>query len=152
MVLCCEGHLYPVSSSHPLPFHVASSSLWHSRLGHSSSEVLSKMSLGSMLQIHKAFCKPCALYKSHKLPFNSNTGIAPFSFYLIHSDVWMSSTSSNFGFRYYALFIDDYSRYLWIFPKRARLEVLMHFETLYHMVRNIFNYSIKFFQMDSGTE
>lgn len=140
----CEDHLYPIGPSCQLAFHAISFSLWYSRLGHSS--------LGSMSQINKAFCKPCALSQSHKLPFNSNTVIAPFPYYLIHSDVWISSTPSNFGFRYYVLFIDDYSRYLWIYPKQARLEVLMHFETLYHMVHNIFNYSINFFQMDSGTE
>lgn len=112
----CKNHLYVVSLSRSFAFHAVSSSLWHSRLGLPSFEVLSKLSLGSMSTLHKEFCKPCAISKSHKLRFHSNKVIALFPFYLIHSDVWMSSTPSTSGFRYYILLSDDYSRYSWIFP------------------------------------
>lgn len=148
----CEDHLYLVSSSRPSTFHVFSSSLWYSCLDHRSSEVLSKLSLGFISILNKAFCKPYALSKSHKVPFNSNK-ITSFSHYLIYSDLWTSSTLSlSPVFSYYVLFSVDYSRYSWIFPMRAKTEVFMHFESLYNMVTSIFNSFIKFLQTNDDME
>lgn len=64
----------------------------------------------------------------------------------------MSSTLSNFGFFYYVLFKDDYNCYSWIFPIRAKSKVFLHFESLYNMVNNIFNSSIKFLQTTGDME
>lgn len=89
-----------------------------------------------MSKLNKAFFKPCALSKSNKLPFISNNISAPFPFYLIHSNVWMSSTSSLSSFPSYVLFPNDHSRYSWILPMRAKSEVFTHFESLCNMVKN----------------
>ncbi|KAJ9566493.1 LOW QUALITY PROTEIN: hypothetical protein OSB04_002459 [Centaurea solstitialis] len=153
----CKDGLYPLSSSSlpssPQALATVHSSLWHHRLGHPSDAVLSslKSTLGSSLS-HPKFCHDCAVSKSHKLPFPSNKTFATSLFHIIHSDVWMSSTVSVTGFKYYVLFTDEYSRFTWLYPMRHKNEVLTHFQTLVALLRNLFNKSIKYLQSDNGTE
>lgn len=151
----CKDGLYPLSFASPQALATFSSTIWHNRLGHPSSSVMSRIgpSLGSSFSSNKQlFCKGCALGKSTQLPFSSNTIHASVPFYLIPSDVWMSPVSSVSGFRYYVLFTDDYTRYSWIYPMRKKSEVFTHFQTFLAIVKNIFNGSVKYFQSDGGTE
>lgn len=152
----CKDGLYPISVSRPRPpaFSALSSSVWHNRLGHPSSSVLSHLSssLGSTFQNKHFFCKGCALGKSTQLPFVKNKNHANFPFYLVHSDVWMSPIPYVSGFRYYVLFTDDYSRFTWIYPMRNKSEVFSHFKIFIAMVHNIFNSTVKYFQSNGGTE
>lgn len=112
----CKDGLYPMSFSSipstPSALATVSSSVWHNRLGHPSSSVLSKLSssLGSTFPSHSKFCTGCALGKSTQLPFSINKNYAPSFFYLIHS-VWMSPITYVTDFHYYVLFTDEYSRY-----------------------------------------
>lgn len=52
---------------------------------------------------------------------------------LIHSDVWgHAPMSSHYGYLYYVTFIDDYTRFTWIFPLKHKSNVFvtfMHFKT-----------------------
>ncbi|CAL9010869.1 unnamed protein product, partial [Prunus brigantina] len=156
----CKDGLYPLSLSSlldsPVPraFATISSSTWHNRLGHPSSLVLSRLrtQLGSQFRLNKEFCTSCALSKSTQLPYFPNQNHAPSLFYLVHSDVWMSSIPSVSGFRYYVLFTDEFSRYSWIYPMKHKSEVFTHFKTFTTMIKNLFNTSIQFLQSDNGTE
>ena len=59
------------------------------------------------------------------MSFNNNESISNSIFELIHSDVWgPSPVASIGGSRYFVVFIDDYSRYSWIFPMQSRSEIL----------------------------
>ncbi|CAH9079866.1 unnamed protein product [Cuscuta europaea] len=71
---------------------------------------------------------------------------------LIHSDVWRSPILSNLGFKYYVCFIDDFSRYTWLYPMRTKAEVFHHFKSFKSLVENLFNTQIKIFQSDGGGE
>ncbi|CAM8973909.1 unnamed protein product [Rhodiola kirilowii] len=153
----CKDGLYPLSfhseSTVPQALVTIHSSMWHSRLGHPSSSVLSRLGshLGSKVSFN-SFCNVCALSKSHKLPFASNKTFSSSLFEIIHSDVWMSPITSPSGFRYYVLFTDECSRYTWLYPMRRKNEVFPHFKTLVAMIKNIFNGSVKYLQSDNGTE
>lgn len=70
----CKDGLYPISFSHPQALAVLSSSMWHNRLSHPSSSVLSHLgsSLSSTFRNKNFFCKGCALGKSTQLPFVQN--------------------------------------------------------------------------------
>ncbi|KAI5343890.1 hypothetical protein L3X38_011766 [Prunus dulcis] len=68
------------------------------------------------------------------------------------SHLWMSPVVSVSGYRYYVLFIDDYTRYSWIFPMRLKSEVFGHFSTFAMYVKTQFSLSIKQFQSDGGKE
>jgi hypothetical protein len=37
-------------------------------------------------------------------------------FDIVHSDLWTSPTLSSGGHRYYILFLDDFTNFLWTFP------------------------------------
>ena len=72
-------------------------------------------------------------------------------FDLIHSDVWgPSSVSSISGSRYFVVFVDDYSRYSWIFHMKHRSELLQVYSNFAKMVETQFSKHIKNFQSDNA--
>ena len=107
---------------------IPSLALWHARLGHTSSSSVQQLAsrglLGSVST--KNFdCVSCQLGKQPVLPFNSSESISTDIFNLIHSDVWgPSPVSSIGGSRYFVVFVDDYSRYSWIFHMKHHSELL----------------------------
>lgn len=130
--------------------------VWHSRLGHPSSAVLSRLvsnkivpTIGSNCS---SFCNSCQLAKSSKLPFSLSNSITTTPLALIHSDVWTSPVENNKGIKYYVVFIDDYSRYSWIYPMKFKHEVFDNFKQFKSLVENAFSTKIKSFQSDGGGE
>ena len=68
---------------------------------------------------------PCQFGKQTALPFNNNVS----SFDLIHYDVWgPSPISTPGGSRYFVIFVDNFSRYTWIylFKNRSELYQIYH--------------------------
>ena len=61
--------------------------------------------------------------KSHKLPLYCTDSISNKAFELIFSDVWTSPVTSSNGYKYVVSFIDDYTKFVWIFPLTLKLEV-----------------------------
>lgn len=47
-----------------------------------------------------------------------------FPFQIVHSDVWTSPIFSHSGYKYYVVFLDDYTHYLWTIPLRNKSDVL----------------------------
>ncbi|PKU73330.1 Retrovirus-related Pol polyprotein from transposon TNT 1-94 [Dendrobium catenatum] len=157
----CHNGLYSVRSSIPtsnlalLAVHTVQD-LWHSRLGHPDSNKL-RLLAKHHSEIHTILatknCHTCNLAKSKRLSFSNSTSttIAPFD--IIHSDVWgPSPTKSLNGFSYYVSFIDDYSRYCWVFPLFQKSEVYSKFVEFYHMVKCQFARTIKILRTDGGGE
>ncbi|PKU85739.1 Retrovirus-related Pol polyprotein from transposon TNT 1-94 [Dendrobium catenatum] len=94
--------------------------------------------------LHNKKCNTCNLAKSNQLPLNLSVSTTVSIFELIHSDVWgPSSCVSIQGYRYYISFIDDFSRFCWVFPLHQKSDVIHKFIELYHWVRCQFNKSIK---------
>ena len=102
--------------------------LWHSHLGHSpSSQVQQLASKGLLGSVSKDNfdCTSCQLGKQYALPFNNSESIFNSIFELIHSNVWgPSPVASIGGSRYFVIFINDYSRYSWIFTMKSCSEIL----------------------------
>ena len=70
-------------------------------------------------------CTSCQLGKQTTLPFNNSEFISNSNFKLIHFDVWGPSPIASIkGSQYFVVFINDYSRYSWIFPMKSRSEIL----------------------------
>ena len=107
---------------------VPSLALWHARLSHASSSWVQQLASRGLLgsaSTENFDCVSCQLGKQPALPFNSSESISTDIFNLIHSDVWgPSPVSSIGGFRYFVVFVDDYSRYSWIFNMKYRSELL----------------------------
>lgn len=51
---------------------------------------------------------------------------------LIHSDIWgLASIASKSDFKYYLHFLDDFTRFTWIFPLKTKSKLLaQNFHTL----------------------
>ena len=98
---------------------IPSLALWHARLGHASSsrvQQLTSRGLLGLVSTENFDCVSCQLGKQPTLPFNSSESISTDIFDLIHSDVWGPFPVSSIGeSRYFVVFVDNYSRYSWIF-------------------------------------
>ena len=85
------------------------------------------------------------------MPFNNSESISNSIFELIHSDVWgPSPVASIGGFRYFVVFIDDYSCYSWIFPMKSCSEILSIYSNFAKMVETQFSKRIKTFRFDNA--
>ena len=134
------------------------SMVWHRRLGHPNTQILSHV-LNSDLPGNKdryslsLECDSCKLGKSKTLPFPLHASRASHCFDLIHSDVWgPSPVSSHEKFKYYVTFIDDHSRFTWVYFLRSKSEVFRTFTEFLAYVDNQFSTSIKTLRTDSGGE
>ncbi|KAK7245636.1 hypothetical protein RIF29_40484 [Crotalaria pallida] len=159
------GRLFPlhISTSN----HVACSAIfnkneiWHKRLGHPNSVILSHLlksgSLGNIApssSSHLSFdCSACKLGKSKTLPFPIAGSHAEKCFDIIHSDVWgITPVTSHAHYKYFVTFIDDYSRFTWIYFLRSKSEVFSVFKTFLTYIETQFSVVIKVLRSDSGGE
>jgi transposase InsO family protein len=87
-----------------------------------------------------------------KQPFHSSNRISGSPLQLIHSNIWTSPIFSLTGFKYYAAFIDDYSRFTWIYPIHHKSETFYIFTKFKLLVENQFSTKIKQLQSNRGSE
>ena len=130
--------------------------LWHSRLGHPADNILKHIltSCNISHQCHKNnVCCACQFAKSHKLSFNVSVSRASHPFALLHADLWgPTSIPSTTGARYFILFVDDFSRYSWIYPLHSKDQALSVFIKFKSLVENQFNSRIQCLRSDNGGE
>ena len=105
------------SSPSPSPSSFAK---WHHRLGHLCgsrlSNLINKGCLGPTSIESSYHCKGCKLGKQIQLPDSISDSYASKPFDLVHSDVWGPAPfATKDGHKYYVIFIDDHSRYTWIY-------------------------------------
>ena len=115
--------------------------LWHFRLGHMSEKglaILQKKGVLSNLRSSKlGFCEHCVLGKQHRKPFGVGTHTSKEVLEYVHSDVWgPAPTPSHSGRAYYVTFIDDYSRYVWIYFLHNKSDVYATFKEWKAQVEN----------------
>ena len=98
-------------------------------------------------------CNACKCYKLHKIPFYVSTLTSHALLELIYLDVWGSSPIQSFdGFRYYVVFIDHFTKYLWLFPTKFKLDVPTVFKKFKLVVEKYFQKLIISFYFDGGGE
>lgn len=149
-------YVFPTTTSAPPTACVGertSVSSWHHRLGHHSlrlvQQVLSKFQL-PVSTTTSSVCNACRLSKSHAFPFSSSTSCTTIPLELVHTDLWGPSPSpspshniSIFGFWYYVSFLNDYSRFTWIYLLKYKYEVYDVFLQFQRLVKNLFTTRIK---------
>ena len=69
---------------------------------------------------------------------------------LIYTDVWTSPTYSFDGYKYYVLFVDHYTRYVWFYPLKLKSQVIQVFVPFNNLVENKFNSKIKILYSNNG--
>jgi len=124
--------------------------LWHRRLGHFYNDNLTKY-----LRIHNIKtieCFDCKIAKLNRKPHNRTTPKATQILETIHSDVIGPIQKSATGKRYILTFIDEYSRKSWIFLLESKSIIPRTIINFFIYLNNQFNYKIKNFHSDQGTE
>ena len=118
-------------SSSLVAFHLSISPLQHHcRIGHPSLKNLKSL-VPSCRQIESLQCKACHLGKHHKVPFASRRKSHVCSpFHLVHYDIWGPiNTPSLLGFRYFVIFVDNYSRVTYLYLTKERSELYSIFKS-----------------------
>ncbi|GJR38914.1 ribonuclease H-like domain-containing protein [Tanacetum coccineum] len=160
LLLRCDstGDLYPVTSQPPIhpPFALLSfsSTTWHRRLGHPGEDVLRRLKSSRLISCNKSklstLCHACQLGKHVKLPFYSSESTVASIFEIVHSDLWTSPIPSESGIKYYAIFLDHFSHFVWVYPLRKKSDMFDAFVSFRAYVNNQFNVEIKALQCDHG--
>ncbi|RVW81354.1 Retrovirus-related Pol polyprotein from transposon RE2 [Vitis vinifera] len=159
----CENGVYPLPSlptATPIVFVHERTSVagWHRRLGHPSFKVVTRLISSFFLPTTSCLsgsnnCHSCSTNKAHQLPFHKHglTSTTPFD--LLYTDVWgPSPTPSLNGHRYYVIFVDHFTKYVWFFPLHQKSDVKTIFPHFYKMIETRFNIKIKGVYSDNGGE
>jgi hypothetical protein len=130
----CRNGLYPIpsleSSSIKSCFSTTkiSKDQWHGRLGHPSFKVVSRVLHDNNLPFVSGntvshVCDTCQQVKSHQLPFPRSTSVSTAPLQLIFSNIWGPAPSSVGNNNYYVSFIDDFSKFTWLYVLKHKSEV-----------------------------
>jgi histone deacetylase 1/2 len=115
--------------------------------------VISENNLPCSSEVNKeVVCDACQQAKSHQLPYSVSTSKSSAPLEIIFSDVWGPAIDSFGGKKYYVSFIDDYSKFTWIYLLRYKFEVFKYFREFQSLVERLFNHKILAMQSDWGGE
>ncbi|KAL4379963.1 hypothetical protein GQ457_02G041430 [Hibiscus cannabinus] len=133
--------------------------MWHKRLGHYHHQGIVKMKSKSMALDLPEFddrimtCKACQFGKQNRKSFPKTTWRTTCKLQLIHTDIsGPQRTPSLAGNRYYAAFIDDFTRMCWIFFLKFKSEIAGAFWKFKRMVENQSGNHIQILWSDNGKE
>ena len=136
--------------------------LWHRRLGHlnvKSVQTLHSMVSGMYLpQQHvgpSSFtCEGCIEGKQQRLPFpvkEATRATKPLE--IVHFDVCGPMKTTSMGAaKYFVMFIDDFSRKVWLYPIKAKSECFNKFKEFKALVEKQSEKKIKVFRLNNGGE
>ena len=156
-----ENRLYKISLEESRPSCMLTKQeentwMWHARLGHVNFRALELMTRERMahgipetIQPLKK-CEGCLMSKLSRKPFPSQ---AIFSsketLELVHADICGPITPiTHEGNRYFLLFVDDYSRKMWVYLLKEKSGAFEMFKKFKAMVETGTERSIKIFQED----
>jgi len=128
---------------------------WHHKIGHPSSSIFKFISLHFSLGTNKfqqSNCNSCQISKSRKLHFQESTLTSSYPLEIIFSDVWSSPILSIDGLCYYCMFVDHFTRYIWIYPMKRKSDVQVIFPKFKSLIENFHKQQIKILYTDNGGE
>jgi hypothetical protein len=120
---------------------------WHNPLGHPAHDIVLRVIQDnnlpcSILESISSVCVPFLRAKARQLPYqlSSSRAVAPLE--LIHFDVWGPKIHSFGHKKYYLSFIDDYSKFTWIYLLRHKSKVFQYFLEFQSLLEPMFNCKI----------
>nr|KAJ0211326.1 hypothetical protein LSAT_V11C400226510 [Lactuca sativa] len=133
----------------------APSDIWHQRLRNPHPQRLnfmcSKYCLPVSSKITDPFCNSCLIGKSSKLHLSTSSFNSQKFLDLVVCDVWgPAPVSSIDGHNYFLLCVDDFSRFMWIFPLKRKSDVFDVFKQFLIITERQFSTKIKSVQTDWG--
>jgi hypothetical protein len=159
----CKGGLYPLPTqlnpTQKLLLSAIKSSphRWHARLGHPAHEIVLRVIrdnglLCSTLNNKSSVCDACMRAKARQLPYPISVSRSSAPLDLIFSDVWGPAIDSFGNNKYYISFIDDYSKFTWVYLLRHKSDAFTIFHEFQNLVERMFNRKIIAMQTDWGGE
>ncbi|MCO5605585.1 hypothetical protein L7F22_059768 [Adiantum nelumboides] len=135
--------------------------LWHARFGHvgygslmtlQRHNMVHDLSLLEMPPRH--VCEGCVLGKMHRFAFSQDGSVrATRKLQLVHSDVCGPMRTPSVGNSlYFVTFIDDFSRFCWVYPLKAKSHVFAVFQHYVSMVENETGCKVQTLRTDRGGE
>ncbi|MCO5611203.1 hypothetical protein L7F22_065453 [Adiantum nelumboides] len=135
--------------------------LWHARFGHvgygslmtlQRHNMVHDLSLLEMPPRH--VCEGCVLGKMHRFAFSQDGSVrATRKLQLVHSDVCGPMRTPSVGNSlYFVTFIDDFSRFCWVYPLKAKSHVFAIFQHYVSMVENETGCKVQTLRTDRGGE
>jgi hypothetical protein len=156
----CKGGLYPLPSSssklQKLILNVTRFSFahWHNHLGHPARDIVlciirdNNLPCASLEHASTSICDPCLCAKARQLSYSLSSSCATAPLEFIHTDIW-GHVIHSFGCKnYYVSFIDDYSKFIWIYLLCRKYEVFQYFLEFQSFVERMFNHKIITVQSD----
>ena len=135
--------------------------LWHHRYGHLGEQNLQKLANKMLVgnfdnDVTKeiGFCETCIGGKHHKSHFQSSGSTRSKELLdLVHSDVCGKMNAKSIGgTEYFLTFIDDSTRYVWVYPLKQKSEVFDRFLEWKVMVEKASGHNLKIVRTDNGGE
>ena len=161
----CKGGLYPlehqqhgvVGVKQVYGVNKPSTNRWHSRLGHPAFPIVERVLKNNNLSFSsdnavESVCDSCQKAKSHQLPYGTSSSTSTFPLELVFSDVWGPAPTSVGRYSYYVSFIDDFSKYTWIYLLKKKSDVFQVFHDFQNLVERKFSRKIISIQSDWGGE
>ena len=140
-------------------------SMWHLRFGHLNKQDVQKLASKNLVEGMSVIndsksisvsedCEGCALGKQSRYTFpKSSLSKTTDVLELVHSDVCgPMSVGSMGGSFYFITFVDDNSRYVWVYLMKKKGEAVEKFKQFLALSENITNKRIKRFRSDNGGE
>ena len=134
--------------------------LWHRRYGHLGEQSLTKLAKGVLIKgfdydpsKNIGLCETCigGKHQRSKFPTSSTRCKEPLG--LVHSDVCgKMSAKSLAGAEYFLTFIDDHTRYVWVYPLKHKDEVFDRFLIWKALVEKSSGRKLKVLRTDNGGE
>ena len=133
--------------------------IWHLRLGHLGLDALKKLlpavSYANDENTETAIttCVTCIRSKQQRAYNRQPVEKTTNPFHLVHSDLCGPLTQSHSGYRYFILYIDDFSRTAWVYFLRSKKaeEVVSVFQEFQAMIDTQYpDYTIRKFRCDNG--
>ncbi|KAK0580490.1 hypothetical protein LWI29_002570 [Acer saccharum] len=133
------------------------SRLWHMRLGHVGENTLQGLVKQGLLKGAKTgkldFCEHCVMSKQTRVKFGTAIHRTKATLDYVHTDVWGPSKNASLGGKYYFVtFIDDFSRYVWVYTMNHKDEFLDIFLQWKKMIETQIGRKIKRLISDNGGE
>ena len=98
-------------------------------------------------------CIDCLQNKSHKLPFYQCNISTSSPLEVVYANVWGPTPFSYIkGFWFYVIFIDHFSKYVWLYPLKHKFDVSLIFSQFKNLVEKQFGQAIKTLFTDNGGE
>ena len=135
--------------------------LWHKRYGHLGYDGLRRLAAERLVdgfdfncKKQISFCEACTKGKQHKSPFLVGGGTrAEGMLDLVHTDVCGKlNPRSVGGAEYFVTFVDDKSRFVWVYVLKSKGEVFSKFREWKAMVELCTGEKLKVLRSDNGGE